>query len=111
MTINDKLDMLKVLLGEEADNHTEDELSTFLAIARQEILQWKYSLVGGVPEDVEDVAEKDEMVQIQAVIIGINIQGAEGQSISIENGIHRNFDYSSMVSYIRANVLALVRLG
>ena len=76
-----------------------------------EILAWIYHLVGGVPDDVTEVPVKYETVQIYAVIAGWTHAGAEGQTLSIENGVHRDFKFSDMLDYIHNNVLPLVRVG
>ena len=44
---------------------------------------------------------------MQAVINGYTQAGVEGQVLSIENGIHRHFNYSDMVEYIRAHVIPI----
>ena len=50
------------------------------------------------------------MTQISAVVSGFTQRGVEGQSVSIENGIHRHFDFTDMVRYIRGNVMAYVKV-
>ena len=35
-----------------------------------------------------------------AVVNGFTQRGLEGQSVSIENGIHRHFDFTDMTRYI-----------
>jgi hypothetical protein len=59
----------------------------------------------------EDVPAAYEMTQIYAVVNGFTQRGIEGQSVSIENGIHRHFDFTDMVRYIRGNVIAMAKLG
>ena len=55
-----------------------------------------------MPNDVEPAYE---MTQIQAVVNGFTQRGMEGEVTSIENGIHRHFNFSDMNRYIRANVI------
>lgn len=102
MTSAEKLTMVKALL----QNPPSDALlTTYLTMAKNEILSWRYSYnVGSMPDDVPS---EYEMTQIQAVINGFTQSGNEGQSVSIENGIHRHFEFSDMVRYIRANVIAI----
>ena len=90
---------------------TEETLNTYITIAGNEILEWMYHLVGGVPEDVTAVPSKYEGIQIYAVVVGWTHAGAEGQGLSIENGVHRDFKYSEMLDYIHNNVLPYVRVG
>ena len=90
---------------------TEETLNTYITIAGNEILEWMYHLVGGVPDDVTSVPSKYEGIQIYAVVVGWTHAGAEGQGLSIENGVHRDFKYSEMLEYIHNNVLPYVRVG
>ena len=109
MTDAAKLDRLKILLGPEAEN--EALLSEYLDIAKEEILNWLYFRLGEVPEKVTSVPVRSEQTQIFAVIAGFNIRGAEGQTLHIENGMHRQFVYDDMLKYIHAHVDPYVRLG
>ena len=107
MTNAQKLQKLKILLG--ISGNSEDELlNTYLDLSSQEIIQWKYSLVG-VPENAV-VPARDETAQIMAVIAGYNISGAENQTSHSENGISRTFVYGDMLAYIRHNVIPFARV-
>lgn len=90
---------------------SEETLNTYITIAGNEILEWMFHLVGGVPDDVTAVPSKYEGIQVYAVVVGWTHAGAEGQEASIENGVHRNFKYSEMLDYIHNNVLPYVRVG
>lgn len=111
MTDTQKLATLKTLLNDGGEVPTDEKLNQYLALSKQEIIQWKYHLVGGVPSSVTDVSSIDEVAQIYAVVAGYTHAGAEGQSTHIENGVHRVFIYEDMVGYIRNHVLPLVRVG
>lgn len=112
MTDAQKLETIKVLLDDGSGYAPSDTtLNTYLALAKGEILAWMYHLVGGVPEEITEVPAKYENVQIYAVIAGWTHAGAEGQSVSIENGVHRHFEYKDMLDYIHNNVLPFVRVG
>lgn len=112
MTNIQKLISLQTILEDGSGYMPSDEtLNAYLSIAESEILAWMYHLVGGVPENVTSVPSKYESIQIYAVIAGWTHAGAEGQSVSIENGVHRHFDYSDMLDYIHNNVLPIVRVG
>lgn len=109
MNDTQKLSILKSLMpGIELP---EVELSAYLTVARDEILNWIYRLYDDIPEDVKDVPRKYEMIQIQAVIVGFNLQGAENQTTHNENGINRTFKYADMLEYIHANVISLAKVG
>lgn len=90
---------------------SDDLINTYITIAGNEILAWMYHLVGGVPEDEIEVPSKYEGIQIYAVVVGFTQSGAEGQGMSIENGVHRDFKYTDMLDYIHNNVLPIVRVG
>ena len=112
MTDAQKLITVKTLLEDGSGYMPSDEtLNTYIAIAQDEILSWMYHLVGGVPTDVTAVPSKYEGIQVYAVVVGWTHAGAEGQIVSIENGVHRHFSYTDMLDYIHNNVLPFVRVG
>lgn len=95
--------MVKALLRIDSADTSEDALITsYLDMAAQEILGWRYSNARNVPEAVP---AEYEMTQVQAVINGYTQSGIEGQLRSSENGIVREFQFSDMVSFIRAHVI------
>lgn len=112
MTDAEKLITVQTLL-EDGSGYapSEDTLNTYITMAGNEILSWMYHLVGGVPEDVTAVPPRYEGIQVYAVVVGWTHAGAEGQGLSIENGVHRDFKYSDMLDYIHNNVLPYVRVG
>lgn len=107
MTPEAKLAMVKAILRIDDTDTSEDALiTTYLDMAQQEILAWRYSHAN--PDNVpETVPTEYEITQVQAVINGYTQAGVEGQVLSIENGIHRHFNYSDMVEYIRAHVIPI----
>ena len=106
MTIADKLAMVKIIMGGDAPD--DETITTYLSYAKMEILQWRYSYnPDNMPEDVEPAYE---ITQVQAVVNGFTQRGMEGETTSIENGIHRHFNYSDMVRYIRANVIPFAKV-
>ena len=109
MTIEDKLTLVKTMMGLSGTTSYDDELLAYLLSAKAEIIAWLYS--GKTPANVTDVPSQYEVTQVHAVLAGYNIRGAENQSVSIENGVHRHFHYSDMVDYIHAHVNAYARLG
>ena len=112
MTDSQKLTTVKTLIEDGSGYMPSDEtLNTYISVAGNEILAWMYHLVGGVPVDVAEVPSKYEQIQIYAVVVGWTHAGAEGQGLSIENGVHRDFRYSDMLDYIHNNVLPIARVG
>lgn len=107
MTNSEKLAMVKSLLRI-SDTSMDELLTTYLNVAKSEILGWRYSY--DWDNAPSEVPAEYEMTQVQAVVNGFTQSGNEGQSVSIENGIHRHFSYADMVRYIRANVIAIARV-
>jgi hypothetical protein len=107
MTSEAKLAMVKAILRIDDTDTSEDALiTTYLDMAQQEMLAWRYSHAN--PDNVpETVPPEYEITQVQAVINGYTQAGVEGQVLSIENGIHRHFNYSDMVEYVRAHVIPI----
>lgn len=109
MTDAEKLTNLKTILGITGNDH-DAELGVYLNLTAQEILQWKYSLCGGVPEDVSDVPPSEEVIQILACAQGYGQQRAPGELVHNENGINRTWKYADMAEYVHANVIAYAGL-
>ena len=105
MTTAEKLATVKTIL-DISDNTKDELLTTYLDMAKREILAWRYADGADAPEDVP---AEYEPVQIQAVVNGYTQSGSEGQTSASENGITRRFEFADMVSYIRAHVIAVAR--
>jgi hypothetical protein len=102
MTDESKLVQLKALL-QITDTTRDSTLAVYLTLARDEILSWLYS--GKTPEGVTDVPARYEPTQVMACVAGFGLQGLENQTASTENAITRQFKYSNMLEFIRANVI------
>lgn len=111
MTSDEKLTMLQTLLDDGGALPSDEKLEAYLTLSAQEVLNWMYHLVGGVPAEVTSVPQRYEVIQIYAVVAGYTHAGAEGESSHDENGIRRTFLYSDMADYIHKNVLAYARVG
>lgn len=111
MTDVEKLYTVKTLLDDGGTVPSDETLKTYLLLSAQEIINWKYHLIGGVPDNVVSVPQLEEVKQIYAVVAGYTHAGAEGQSAHSENGIVRTFKYGDMLQYIHDNVLPYVRVG
>jgi hypothetical protein len=111
MTDAEKLTVIKTLLDDGGEMPSDEKLNTYIQIAGQEILAWKYHLIGGVPEDVTEVPAAEDISHIYAVVAGYTHAGSEGEKQHNENSVNRVFIYADMVDYIRNNVLPYVRVG
>ena len=111
MTDAEKLTVIKTLLNDGGEMPSDEKLNTYIQIAGQEILAWKYHLIGGVPDDVTEVPAAEDVTHIYAVVAGYTHAGSEGEKQHNENSVNRVFIYADMVDYIRNNVLPYVRVG
>ena len=100
MTDTEKLTLVKTYL-QVADDSKDALLTAFLLGAGLEINNYKYGLMSSIPYAVD---AEDDMTQVMAVVAGYGLMGAENQSVSVENGIHRHFHYTDMVDYVRNHV-------
>ena len=111
MTNAEKLTMLETMLFPEEttiEPSIEAQLQVYLDLASQAILNYKYEYSSdGVPEDLPAVYD---IVQVMAVQNGFAQAGAEGQVLSIENGIHRHWKYSDMLEYIQNHVIPIAKV-
>ena len=101
MTDAEKLAQVKSLMNITGAD-MDAQLAVFLTFAKNEILAWLYS--GKTPDDVTDVPERYIPTQVMACVAGFGLQGLENQTASTENAITRQFKYSNMLEFIRANV-------
>jgi hypothetical protein len=106
MTTDEKLIRLKRMMR--LPDTDDDTLLAFLDFTRDEILSWRYGATGSVPDTVIDVPLEYESVQLNAVMIGFSQIGGEGETAHNENGISRQFGYSSCLEYIHKNVMPYV---
>ena len=103
METAEKLDMVKLMLGNE-QTLNDDVLTAYLIAAAREIIMWRFD----GKTTVTEVPPEYEMTQVHAVVIGFSQRGAEGQTWHSENGTMRTFHYDDMLAYIRANVVQMV---
>lgn len=104
MTREEKLAYLQTLLGE----GERTELSVYLDLTAQEVVQWKYSLIG-VPESAEVPAE-DEVAQIMACAAGYGHKGAPDQTQHTENTTARTWKHADMVAAVRSMVIPFAKV-
>lgn len=104
-----KLAVVKTSLGIPQDDTTLDtEISVYLDMAKNEILNWMYINKPDKRTKATEVPTRYEMVQINAVVNAYNHKGAEGETVHNENGINRTFKYDDMVAYVRTHVFQVI---
>lgn len=91
-----------------ATESDEAMLMVYLNLAQQEILNYRYSYsASGIPEILPS---EYDAVQVMAVAQGFAQNGAEGQTVSVENGVHRHWKYEDMMAYIYNHVIPIARI-
>lgn len=99
MTTSELKDRINLILGEEYDASL---LEVYIEQAQTECVNWEYQLIG-IPESYD--IEKYDALVIDAVVFGISIRGAEGETQHSENGILRGYKYSDMRQYIHNHLI------
>lgn len=89
MTTVEKIKNVQTRLGNIAEA-TSEIIAVYLDDAKDAILKQRYPF--GVPESVTDVPKKYENIQCRLATRYFERQGIEGQSVSIENGIHKHYE-------------------
>lgn len=84
MTDAEKVAIIKQM----CDETDEDLISTYLDLAAQAILQKAYPYEEELPAEVPD---RYVEIQLEAASYLINKRGAEGESVHLENTIHRHY--------------------
>ena len=105
MTESQKRDSIRQILN--IDISEDPRISVYLNLAKAEIISWVY---GYTDKDIStgELPAQYDTLQVNAVIAGYSINGAENQTSHSENGISRSFKHSDMSDYIRSNVTPFV---
>ena len=104
-----KLAVVKTYLEIPQDDTTLDnEISVYLDMAKNEILNWMYINKPDKRATATEVPTRYEIVQINAVVNAYNHKAAEGETVHNENGINRTFKYDDMVAYVRTHVFQVI---
>lgn len=87
MTLEERIEQMKIMLGEDSVDITENECQTYLNLANRTILNHRYPYGTNLVE-IEPQYEYD---LIELAIVKYNKRGAEGQETHNENGVHRKY--------------------
>ena len=98
MTEQEKLEMLKAMIGDSTESNIV--LSTYLKIAGDKIVNKAYPY----SNDVTEVPRQYEILQCEIAAYLINKRGAEGQISHSENGITRNYENADIPTSMLRNV-------
>lgn len=93
------------------DVYEDSLIQLYLDLAKDEILNWGFSETEEYRNGtLIDVPARYQTVQVMSVVVGLDQQGAEGESNHSENGIVRTFNQDSMIAYIHKHVIPYARL-
>lgn len=87
MNLEERIDAMKIMLGEDGENIKDEECRTYLDLANKKLLNHRYPF-GTTRVEIEPQFEYD---LIELAIIKFNERGVEGQETHNENGVHRKY--------------------
>ena len=97
MTDDDKLTMLKAMVGE---NDSDTVLSTYLTLAGRKIIAKAYPY----NTDVTEVPAQYDTLQVEVAAYMLNKRGAEGQLSHTENSVTRTYETGDIPSSLLRTV-------
>lgn len=98
MTEQEKLDLLKAMLGDSTESNIV--LSTYLKIAGDKIINKAYPY----STDITEVPKRYDILQCEIAAYLINKRGAEGQTSHSENGISRSYENADIPASMLSSV-------
>ena len=87
MTLDEKIDVFRTMLGSEYDEEDSTVVTTYLNMAQQRILNHRFPFGTKLVE----VEPQFEYLQIELAVVLYNQRGAEGQEKHSENGVSRTW--------------------
>lgn len=88
MTDAQKLTMLKAMIG--STTLSDETLSVYLQIAAEKVLRRCYPFAAST--QTYTVPTRYDTIQVELAVNGVLKRGAEGQSLLIDNGVHRTYE-------------------
>ena len=98
MTEQEKLDLLKAMMGDSTESNIV--LSTYLKIAGEKIINKAYPY----STDITEVPKRYDILQCEIAAYLINKRGAEGQTSHSENGISRSYENADIPASMLSSV-------
>lgn len=93
MTLEQRIEQMKVMLGDDGCDISDNVAQTYLDLAKHKILNHRYPY-GTTKVDVEPQFEYD---LIELAIVLYNQRGVEGQETHNENGVNRKYRSVSQI--------------
>ena len=87
MTLEERINQMKIMLGDDGLDITDEVCQTYLNLSQQKILNHRYPF-GTKRVEVE---AQFEYQLIELAIVLYNQRGVEGQETHNENGVHRKY--------------------
>ena len=87
MTLEQRIEQMKVMLGEDGCDIEDDVAQTYLDLANEKILTHRYPYGTNLTE----VEPQFTYQLIELAIVLYNQRGVEGQETHNENGVHRKY--------------------
>ena len=101
MTDSEKLSLFRTMLGKDAEHATATELTSYLLIASNKILNRLYPY-----DDTKTIIPaKYDYLQCEIAVYLWNKRGAEGQMSHNENGISRSYESASVPPSMLSDVV------
>ena len=93
MTLEKRIEQMKIMLGEDGLDITDDVCKTYLDLSNEKILTHRYPYGTKLVE----VEPQFEYQLIELAIVLYNKQGGEGEEYHNENGVHRKYRKESEI--------------
>lgn len=106
MTLEKKLETLRILIDDSSEKEDSYTLSVYLDMAGAKILERLYPYKENW--DGLEVPDKYAMLQLKIAAYMLNKRGAEGQVQHIENGVHRNYGDADVPESMLSSVAPFV---
>lgn len=87
MTIEQKVENMKTMMGDDVVNVDDNTLIVYLNLAKQKLINHIYPFGNNVVE----LEERYDYQQIELAIALFNVRGVEGQETHNENGVNRKY--------------------
>lgn len=87
MTLEQRIEQMKIMLGEDGKDIEDETCQTYLDLANEKILTHRYPF----GTNLKEVEQQFTYQLIELAIVLYNQRGVEGQEYHNENGVHRRY--------------------
>ena len=93
MTLEERIEQMKIMLGDDSNDITDNVCQTYLDLANAKILNHRFPYGTNLVE----VEPQFEYQLIELAIVLYNQRGVEGQETHNENGVHRKYKREAQI--------------